>query len=120
MFETDQRRQPSVSWAAANTHTGGGRDWIQIRCLTQAELHGNQGFLGDRRRVDPSLPTASALSPRRRGGYGGAEGPSRRRVAAPPPPEVYFPAVGVTSLFNGDIFLRECCGVSSIFQAGGY
>lgn len=48
-------------WCSQSAHTDGCRDWIQIRCLTEAELHGNEGFLRDCVRVDPSLPAATGV-----------------------------------------------------------
>lgn len=37
------------------------RDWIQIRCLREAELHDNEGFLRDRGHVDPSLTAVAGV-----------------------------------------------------------
>lgn len=45
-----------------STHTQtAGRDWIQIRCLREAERHRNEGLLGDCCRADPSLPAAARV-----------------------------------------------------------
>lgn len=88
-------------WCLHRAHTDGCRDWIQIRCLREAELHGNEGFLRDRGRVDPSLPTSAGVytaeQNRQRGCLGGE----------PLTPRGLFPAIRVTSLFNADI-LRSC------------
>ncbi len=48
-------------WCLRKAHTDGCCDWIQIRCLREAELHGNEGFLRDHGHVDPSLPAATKV-----------------------------------------------------------
>lgn len=87
-------------WCLQRAHTDGCRDWIQIRCLREAELHGNEGFLRDCSRVDPSLPAAARV-------YTAADQTERLSLWWATDPRGLFPAIRVTSLFNGDI-LRSC------------
>lgn len=84
------------SWCLQRKYTDGCRDWIQIRCLKEAELHGNKGFLRDCGSVDSPLPAATGVCTAAQQ----TERPSRWRATDP---RGLFPAIRVTSLFNTDI-----------------
>lgn len=88
------------SWCLYWAHTDGCRDWIQIRCLREAELHGNEGFLRDRSRVDPSLLAATGV-------YTAAGQTEWLSLWWATDPRGLYHAIRVTSLFNADI-LRSC------------
>lgn len=77
-------------------HTDGCRDWIQIRCLREAELHDNEGSLRDLGHVDPSPPAAARV-------YPAAEQTERLSVSSAADPWGLFPAITLTSLFNSAI-----------------
>lgn len=87
-------------WCLQREHTDGCCDWIQIRCLKEPELHGNEGFLRDRSRVEPLLPAVRGVCTVAEQ----TETPPRRRATDS---WGLFPAIRVTSLFNTDI-LRSC------------